>query len=395
MDEWMKNKPELYDTMVKEYQVFIVLSDGGASRAGYWVSSVLAKLQDESKGEFGKHLLCLSGASGGSFGNAIFYSQLSKYANEKNLPENFSYLNGAQQFCKKDNLTFALAHMLGPDYFRHVFPISAIYDRSAALEFSMENPGDSVSGFPDLSVSLSHFIYNGNKENSNLPMLFVNSTCMQNGNPAIVSTVEIGDAEYNGRIDVLSQVDSMTKKSSSCKYDMKLSNAVVLGARFPYVSPAGKIGDYYFVDGGYFDNSGSGAVMEMLTLMKKKFKNDERFRKLRFNILHITNSPPDKAVNPKVHPLVNDLAAPAKTLLGAYGQQTEINDKRLKSFMMREFNDSTWFDISLYCPCQKFEEDYSMNWYISDYNLNRMNTRLSVLTEFDAIRAKLTKLRSK
>ena len=67
--DWI-NDPErkkiLDDTSVKSYPVFFTLANGGASRSGYWVASVLSKLEDTTKGNFSKHLFCLSGTSGGS-----------------------------------------------------------------------------------------------------------------------------------------------------------------------------------------------------------------------------------------------------------------------------------------------------------------------------------------
>ena len=51
-----------------EYPVFFVLADGGASRSGYWVASVLGMLHDSTNGKFDDHLFALSGASGGKRG---------------------------------------------------------------------------------------------------------------------------------------------------------------------------------------------------------------------------------------------------------------------------------------------------------------------------------------
>ena len=54
--------------------------------------------------------------------------------------------------------------------------------------------------------------------------------------------------------------------------DIRLSTAAALSARFPYVSPSGRIPDHcgragasttYAVDGGYLDNSGSGTIVEL------------------------------------------------------------------------------------------------------------------------------------
>jgi hypothetical protein len=77
----------------------------------------------------------------------------------------------------------------------------------------------------------------------------------------------------------------------------------------------------------------------------------------------------------KVNPLVNDLAAPLKTLTGAYSSQTAVNDERLKNYLKGYYlNESHYININLYR--RKDSIHYSMNWVISDYLLNAMNERL-------------------
>ena len=84
--------------------------------------------------------------------------------------------------------------------------------------------------------------------------------------PAVISNIDFSDPRFNQRLDFLDLLDE--------KKDIKLSTAVVLGASFPYVSPAGRVDSAgkktkanYFVDGAYFDNSGSGVVNEMVNIL--------------------------------------------------------------------------------------------------------------------------------
>jgi hypothetical protein len=181
------------------------------------------------------------------------------------------------------------------------------------------------------------------------------------------------------------------------KKDLKLSSAVVLGASFPYLSPAGRIDrtfaekkngiikesteSEYFVDGGYFDNSGAGVVNEMIIGMMELMKEDTAFlsrysNKLDFFILHITNdpNPGGEPVLEKVNPLTNDLAAPIKTLIGSYGTQTSVNDSRLENYMINNFGTRHYTRINLYKPDDKMS--FPMNWVISKRVLDSMNARL-------------------
>jgi hypothetical protein len=223
----------------------------------------------------------------------------------------------------------------------------------------------------------------------NLPILCINTTRMQDGNPGVISNIKIADADFNGRIDVL----GMLKKEE----DMKLSTGIVLGASFPYLSPAGRI-DYkkcdtcteepnYFVDGGYFDNSGAGVVFEMIVNLQKIIAADTTIKnknKLEFNIIHITNENFDDVTLTSVNPLVNDLAAPFKTLLGAYDTQTSVNDLRLKNFVGNLYNDNLHYNrISLYIKNDPMR--YAMNWVISKYVLDAINKRLNTHPELLAM----------
>ena len=133
------------------------------------------------------------------------------------------------------------------------------------------------------------------------------------------------------RIDVLNLVDSLKKV-------MHMSTGAVLGSRFPYLSPAGGIGESFFVDGGYFDNSGSGTTLQVmldirkaLTTLFDKETADTLSRKLRFKVLHLKNSSLKQAAISAIHPLVNDLATPVLTIAQIGNGNTFIFDNMLKA----------------------------------------------------------------
>ncbi|MGK4568214.1 hypothetical protein [Flavobacterium sp. 3HN19-14] len=110
----MDSLPQFKDT-AKTFDVYIALSNGGASRAGQWSSSVLGRIQDESYkkdslNSFKDHLLCLSGASGGSVGNTAFYGLLKAQHDHKLKGD--AYLESSSSFFHKDFLTFTIARML-------------------------------------------------------------------------------------------------------------------------------------------------------------------------------------------------------------------------------------------------------------------------------------------
>ncbi|MGC4103667.1 hypothetical protein [Ferruginibacter sp.] len=391
--QWINNpirQKMLNDTSVKKVPLFFVMANGGASRSGYWTASALSKMEDETQGEFSNHLFCLSGASGGSVGNATFFSVLRAKENlmRTNTAPNACW-QASSSFLKSDFLTYTLARTLGPDVFRNLVTLYNVNDRASALSLSIEKAaGHKNFLYDSLGVPMSSIVTQHN-EPYNLPVLCINTTRMQDGNPGVISNIRISDSVFNGRIDLL----SMLKKDE----DMKLSTGIVLGASFPYLSPAGRI-DYskcdtckeepnYFVDGGYFDNSGAGVIFEMIVALQKIIAADTTIKnkqKIEFSIIHVTNENFDDVTLRSVNPLMNDLAAPFKTLLGAYETQTSVNDLRLKNFVKDLYGDNLHYNrISLYIKNDPMR--YAMNWVISQYVLDAINKRLETHPELSAM----------
>ncbi len=346
--------------------VFFILADGGASRSGYWTANILSRLHESTKVSsknyslFQQHLLGLAGASGGSVGNASFVTAL--VAQQRDSCLLTSNLNG--NFLKLDFLTNALARMLGPEFVKTLFnPLWG--DRADALEYSMESPNlKDTSSIMMAKMMASNINQLFVKPGFVPPILCINTTSMQDGTPGVISNIQ--DALFKSRKDVLKLL---------CPQDgMRISTAMVLGARFPYLSPAGRIGDDYFVDGSYFDNSGAGPIIEIIDKIQQlKLDPDTYFakiiQKMRFHVIHIQNTPLKKSNLSKVHPFFNDLAAPIITLIGSYGTQTNFNDERLTNIINR--SKGSYRRVNLY---KKEKETYPMNWVISNPSLLNIDT---------------------
>lgn len=364
------------------FPVFFVLADGGASRSGYWTASVLGRLTDETKSTatpFYQHLFCLSGASGGSVGNGTFLASLAH--RDALLKTDTGFRKSAIHFLGSDFLSFTLARMLGPDLIAPVTYWLFAGDRAWALERSLEHPqGDPLLAenmqapfsrfYPDMNTS--HFLY---------PIVVFNTTRMQDGNPGVVSNFDLDTVAFGSRLDVM---DSMPKGKM-----LRLSTSMILSARFPYISPAGRIRTSYFVDGGYFDNSGAGIVHEML-LEINRIKRDSLMQdiaplldKLRFYVIHITNSPYGSNAFTKVHPFNNDLAAPLLTLAGSYASQTNVNNTRLQNYLKELDKEPSYLQVNLYKP--DLDESFPMNWVISKALRDSMDKRVYQIKALDSV----------
>jgi hypothetical protein len=346
------------------YPVFLIIADGGASRSGYWTASVLARIEDSTRGRFSRHVLCLSGASGGSVGNAAFHASLRMAAK---VGGSQGHLDRCRAWLSNDFLSHTLARLLGPDLFKPLFPFDFIYDRAAALEKSLEQTTDGSGIDREMKGSFSESMVDS------LPALLINATRMQDGRPALASTLRMDERVFGKRLDILNRMDPSK--------DVRLGTMTVLGARFPYLSPAGRLGNDYYVDGGYFDNSGAGAVHEMLIELKRVVDSTAQkdtshwLRRIRFHVIHTRNSPLIEEPVKKVHPLVNDLFAPVKTLIGAYGTQTDVNNLRLRKYLQQiNGGDSAYISFNLYRPDER--DRYPMSWAISRFHLGALDARL-------------------
>lgn len=361
----------------KKFPVYFVLSDGGASRSGYWVASALGRLQTATNGKFGRHLFCLSGASGGSVGNAVFYALMDSSLRNPSF-RSMDYRKEGSTFLQSDFLSSTISHLLGPDYFRHILVLNGIEDRSAALEKSMEHPDEDHFMGNLFAKRYADYITSFNDSLGKLPLFFINTTRVKDGSPGVIGNVQVNN-RYTTRIDVLGMMDNAPHFGS-----INYSSAAVLSARFPYISPAADIKNEYFVDGGYFDNSGAGIVLETISYLNGLMAKDTFYRpirnKIEFHIIHISNSEGGVTEPSRMHPLVNDLFTPLITLSGSYGQQTNVNNDRLRSFVQTYANNNCsncWTKINLYDMKHPADTNsFSMNWVISDTTLRRMDQRI-------------------
>lgn len=404
LDLWFKNRIELmkthksYASKDVKFDVYIVLSNGGASRAGYWASYNMCKLQDISyykdpKNSFKEHLLCLAGASGGTVGNASFYALL-KAQQDKKIKESQLLADYSSSFFRKDFLVFPIAHLLGPDLLQHVIPMKFMDDRGDALERSFSESKreerDSIKHDTLLKWYFKRPLSEVFDQSGALPVFYMNTTEVDNGAPGVISNMKLASVEFTSRrTDVLALVDSL-RTTQNKKKDIRFSTASILSSRFPYVSPAGKVHNRYFVDGGYFDNSGAGTIFEFTQQLlafldtKQKGIDSAYYKRFTFHIIHFNNS--DKNIKPikNINPVANDLASPFLTLLGIQGANTSATDGVLSDYFEESFarherrpvrKDKRAIEYSLYKDpdqCAEREEVYPMSWVLSEYQIARM-----------------------
>lgn len=354
-----------------------VLCDGGGARSARWVTDVLGQMDSLSNGGFRQHLFTLSGASGGSVGNLVYHALLQRGVAPERIGQEADLVTGA------DLLSFTVARWMGSDLLNLLFPPLGdtlvgdwrpLEDRAAGVEDALIRAGRIARLALDTPMATGFA--------QHLPLLCINTTRVQDARPAVIASFNLtGDSAFSGRLDVLAGLPAGSAIS--------MAASAVLSARFPYVTPGGSVpqrtcDDHgqctglrsdLFVDGGYFDNSGAGLVKEMLVELECSQELWPLYQWFRPVVLHISNGDPGPTEPQRVNSVVNDLLAPVQTIVGAYGQQTDVNNQQLARYLAN--HQEAWVEINLFRERTKNErpEYYPMSWMMSQAPADSMRQR--------------------
>ena len=262
--------------------MLFVTAAGGGIRAAYWTALVLNCLVDDPQSCHGKtkvdpgSIFAVSGASGGSLG-------LVEYAAQQEHPTEVGK-NWVNQTLGGDFLGPTFAWMFFVDAPNALLRARLWDDRAAILERSWEQPWGSGG-------ALQEGLF---QRGDRFPILLLNGTSVKDGCRFETSVLSGGVGRNQATADCLSPTPfeqeppppgrdgwiwGATKDFADylCQgQDVRLSTAALLSARFPYVTPSGKIGcakpghpdPSYVVDGGYYDNTGASTVTELWTQLE-------------------------------------------------------------------------------------------------------------------------------
>jgi hypothetical protein len=297
---------------------FFVAAEGGGIRAAYWTAKVLGGLQDQYT-DFAPHLFAVSSVSGGSLGAVVFASLLAEDPAAAR-PKNW-FADQAKGVLGEDFLSPVLASMLYPDLVTDFIPWSAGFsqtaDRALSLERSWERSWRAHVGSDRLARPfLSLWSTPGR-----IPHLLLNTTCVETGQRFVVS--DLRAAPRLG--DVKDALDLIGK-------DVPLSTAAHLSARFAYVSPAGLIprpSDQcgHLVDGGYFENSGTATLLDLLQRLPDGIVAPDGTKRSYLPVVISISNDPDRA-RPAGHlRFLSEVRAPIGTFFatrGARGRSAEV-----------------------------------------------------------------------
>lgn len=323
------------------YPIIFVSAEGGGSRAGLWSFLVHSYLYERNPDYFNKYLFSLTGASEGNVGNAMFFAMANRnrMAEERNVFTNQA--NGHRQgfrykassFFANNFLSSSLAALLGRDFMQSVTGLFVFDDRAALLEKEWEETYSAVFEHHNLLeapfLSIKPLPVQGKTIS---PLLLINTAHLQSGEYSLIAPIRFNDDLENLGVfrDFLTNFDMVVRDST-----IKLSTAMLLNARFPYINPVGKVrGDGQYADAGYYDNIGGTVTRRLKQTFKDVLQTEfpEMVQKIEIKELVITNKENrihSKEQSPDSVKYSSQLEAPLKLLLSAtFGHPVEEKKKR-------------------------------------------------------------------
>ncbi len=330
---WLLSRQHDIDSTNGEYPIFLVNSYGGGIRAAAYTNMVFSYLDDTltRQGGFGKsfehYVFSVSGASGGSIGAAV---QCAYHAAHPGGQQNVDYRNAFTSFYQHDFLTPVLSNMLGSDVWASPLGVSLWRDRSAIQEALWARYGrDSLHLALDAEFNSLWDTSRGNPSRYEIPLLFSNTLNVDNGNKGICAPVDLSHRDFPATIFIRERIDALNAhrggKADSLQ-SISLITGAFLSARFPYISPSGKMGPgYHFIDGGAKDNSGA-STSECIFLALSRWGMQAAqtdtvvrrlMRKVHFYFVSISNNPRaslDEQPDPRL--LVSNRWEPISPIVG-------------------------------------------------------------------------------
>lgn len=265
-----------------EIPLVLVSSPGGGQRAAYWTASVLTELFGTKLGggcgtNPASAVFALGGASGGSLGNTAWAATLGAAAKDDSTWYSVP-------FAESDPLTQPLAWMLSVDLVRGYAGFGGP-DRAAILEDGL---GRRVNGMHN---SFFSDVYGSNGQR---PLLVLTGTQVETGCRIAISQVRLtttgqtcnGVTGHSGAPMTSDVLDYLCADDSTVPGGLRRSTAALLSARFPYISPSGRLyrcsddTAIGVVDGGYSDNTGIDAMLELWRQLEPKV-NDHNAKSAR------------------------------------------------------------------------------------------------------------------
>lgn len=368
--QWLLHRKEEIEQAPDSFPVFLVNTYGGGIRAAAFTNMVFSYLDScmiagrkDARG-FEHFVFSVSGASGGTIGAALQCAYRAKYL-DGNC--NAYALDSFQQFYRHDFLTPVLSNALGGDVWASASSFHIWRDRSEIQENLWEEFGKKTLHLQlDKEFNALWDTSRNNPARYEVPLLFSNTLNVDDGLKGICAPVALESGDFPATIFIRSRIDALNMQRRTDKQpltSLSLMTGAFLSARFPFISPSGKMGaGYHFMDGGGKDNSGAStseaifASLARLAFRSRTNPGDSVFsrlmRKVHFHFVSITNSP---YYNPDTRQLVSNRFEPVSPLVGIVNSGIYGNARAADNMLQYRYSsDSVQF--------QGIRSDYCAVW---------------------------------
>lgn len=310
------------------YPIVFISSEGGGSRAGLWAFLVHSYLEEQSGNTYYEdHLFSLTGASGGSVGNAMF---LATAQSAKNNNQKIRYSNGkgkehhhlkykASAIYAKNYLSSSIIGLLGRDLFKNVTGLFSFDNRGKLLQQEWQRAHQEAF---EMGEILEEDILSYYKKSVFVPpLLMMNSSHAQSGKYSVISPVDYSDVNaFFGYYDFIETLRETKGKDRS----VKLVEAMRINAAFPYITPTGEVKQMgQFGDAGYYDNIGGTVTIGLMDVFQEVLETTPEFEDIRDKIAMKSVLIYSDLDETKEVTSISQLGAPLQTLLNVRSGHTK------------------------------------------------------------------------
>ena len=295
----------------------------------------------------------MSGVSGGSLGLAYYNAKA--FGPDQQKAQTGADIADAVNFYQYDCLSPIVGKMFFGEFLNLFIPWQVKnFDRAIALEDSWKQAyqktleGEEVNRFSDPFID--------GKQDPFKPVLIINTTEIESGYQCWVSNVSPDSILYQQKRDLL---QSKVKQIS-------YSTAVNFSTRFPLFSPGAELdtagGRLHYLDGGYVENTGAGATVELLNLLAQKSKGFDQVLPV---VIYLRFSDNDNTQVQNIH-WFNELS---EIFNGIYNTRVGRSFTAIAQ-LNRFVNDRRGILIDE--PLSRNDRDVPMNWMLSNQSMNNI-----------------------
>ena len=383
-ERWFERLDREHPTADGTHPVILVATEGGGVRAAYWTAAVLTSLTDTIPA-FDDHTFAISAVSGGALGSTVYDALLVRHGATRakledyvpQMNEQHSLRFAAKQMLSQDSLAPTLAAMTQPDLAQRFVPFPVLPDRARALEGGWERAWRTAvarhDGQSDDTFAGGFLTMMRGREDR-LPSLFLNGTVVETGQRIVASNLHVDSDSGEPLAESIDLFEAIGG-------DVRVSTAVDNSTRFTYVSPAGTLlraqnsnggsplecapGERceHVVDGGYFENSGSATLSDVLQLLSRSKYASRIHPHVIFIQFEMADPPPVKSER-----FANEVLSPVRALLAVRGAHADLAKEELQETM----GPANYTSFSLF----QTKAVFPLGWLLSHRTRNLMDQQM-------------------